>query len=169
MNSTAFGVYDLEIKDGALVAKMIKVGSSLVYNIFGVDGQTQHSFSLMVMNLKTVKSGSVASPANAQNYDDLRFEFENELKEDEDIKKPQPFFFHHKGLDLDKAGQDQAENRLIENIHKIHMSLKSADVYKDTKEFHKVSPFTLMPFVAAMDYDHLKEVYGKVKGGDETE
>lgn len=42
-------------------------------------------------------------------------------------------------------------------------------MYKDTKEFHKVSPFSLMPFVTALDYVHLKETYNKMKGGDETE
>lgn len=169
LNSTGFAVYDLEVQGGNLVAKQIKVGSTVIYNIFGVDGHTQFSFSKMVMRLKSSNSGSVAGPSNAQNYDDLRFEFENDLKEDEDIKKPQPFFFHHKGYDLDAAGQNKAEDKLIENIKKIHQSLESVEVYKDVKEFHKVSPFSLIPFVAAMDYEHLKEVYGKVKGGDETE
>jgi hypothetical protein len=159
----------LEIESGSLVAKHIKVGSTVVYNVFGVDGHTQFSFTKMNLILKSVKSGAVAAPSNAKTYEDLRFEFENDVKEDEDLKTPQPFFFHHKGQDLDSAGQNKAADQLITNIKKIHQSLESVEVYKDIKEFHKVSPFSLIPFVAALDYQHLKETYNKVKGGDETE
>lgn len=169
LNSTAFAVYELEIQSGNLVAKEIKVGSTIIYNVFGVEGHTQHSFTKMNMILKSTGSGSVASPANAKTYEDLKFEFENDIKEDEDLKTPQPFFFHHKGQDLDSAGQNRAADQLIANIKKIHQSLESPEVYKDTKEFHKVSPFSLMPFVTALDYQHLKDTYNKVKGGDETE
>jgi len=169
LNSSAFAVYDLAIESGSLVAKRISAGSTLVYNIFGVDGHTQYSFAHMNMILKTTKSGSVAGPSNAKSYDDLKFEFENEFKEDEDIRSPTPFFFHHKGQDLDTAGQNKAEDQLIANIKKVHESLESAEVYKNLKEFHTVSPFSLLPFVAALDYQHLKETYNKMKGGDETE
>jgi len=170
LNSTAFAVYDLEIQGGNLVAKTIKVGSTIIYNVFGVEGHTQHSFTKMNLLLKSMNSGSVPGPSNAKTYDDLKFEFENEMNnENEDLKAAQPFFFHHKGLDLDTAGQNKAEDQLIANIKKIHESLESTAVFKDTKDFHKISPFTLMPFVSAMDYQHLKETYNKVKGGDETE
>lgn len=169
LNSTGFGVYDLEIDSGSLVAKNIKVGSFLVYNIFGVDGHTQHSYTNLQLTLKNVAAGSVAGPANAKNFEDLRFAFENDMDEDEDIKSPKPFFFHHKDADLDAAGQNKAEDQLIANIKKLHQSLESVEVYENTKDFHKISPFSLIPFVSAMDYDHLKEVLGKIKGGDETE
>ncbi|XP_021958023.1 vitellogenin-like isoform X2 [Folsomia candida] len=169
LNSTGFAVYDLEIQSGSLVAKNIKVGSTVIYNIFGVDGHTQHSFTKLNMILKSVGSGSVASPSNAQTYDDLKFEFENDVKEDEDLKAPKPFFFHHKGQDLDSAGQNRAADQLVANIKKIHQSLESPEVYKDVKDFHKVSPYSLLPFVSALDYQHLKDLSNKVKGGDETE
>lgn len=80
--------------------------------VFGVDGHTQHSFTKLNMILKSVGSGSVASPSNAQTYDDLKFEFENDVKEDEDLKAPKPFFFHHKGQDLDSAGQNRAADQV---------------------------------------------------------
>jgi hypothetical protein len=169
LNSTGFAVYDLEIQAGNLVAKNINVGSTIIYNVFGVDGHTQHSFTKLSLILKSVGSGSVSGPSNAKTYEDLKFEFENDIKEDEDLKTPQPFFFHHKGQDLDSAGQNKAADQLIANIHKIHMSLENTDVFKDTVSFHKVSPFSLMPFVSALDYQHLKDTYNKVKGGDETE
>jgi hypothetical protein len=169
LNSTGFAVYDLEIQSGSLVAKNIKVGSTVIYNVFGVDGHTAHSFTKLNMILKSVGSGSVASPSNAQTYDDLKFEFENDIKEDEDLKAPKPFFFHHKGQDLDSAGQNRAADQLVANIKKIHQSLESPEVYKDVKEFHKVSPYSLLPFVSALDYQHLKDLSNKVKGGDETE
>jgi hypothetical protein len=169
LNSTAFAVYELEIQSGNLVAKHIKVGSTVIYNVFGVDGHTQFSFTKMNLILKSSNSGSVAAPSNAKTYEDLKFEFENDVKEDEDLKAPRPFFFHHKGQDLDSAGQNKAADQLIANIKKIHQSLESPDVYKDVKEFHKVSPFSLLPFVTALDYQHLKDTYTKVKGGDETE
>jgi hypothetical protein len=169
LNSTAFAVYDLEIVGGSLVAKNIKVGSTIIYNVFGVEGITQHSFTKLNMILKSSNSGSVSGPSNAKTYEDLKFEFENDVKEDEDLKTPKPFFFHHKGQDLDSAGQNAAADKLIANIKKIHQSLETPEVYKDTKEFHKVSPFSLMPFVTALDYQHLKDTYNKVKGGDATE
>jgi hypothetical protein len=170
LNSTGYGVYDLEIQSGNLVAKNIRVGSTLIYNIFGVDGHTQHSHSHLNLKLKEAKAGgSVAGPSNAKNFDDLRFVFENDLEEDEDLKSPKPFFFHHKDADLDSAGQTKAADQLVANIKKVHQSLESVEVFADTKEFHKTSPFSLIPFAAALDYDHLKTVYNKVKGGDETE
>jgi len=152
-----------------LVARSIRVGSVLIYNIFGADGHTQYSHSFLTLTLKESKAGSVPAPSSPQVYDDLKFAFEDDLNEDEDIKKPHPFLFHHKGLDLDAAGQTAAEDQLIANIKKVHMSLENTDVFKNNKDFHKVGPFTLLPFVGAMDYQHLTEVYDKIKGGDETE
>jgi hypothetical protein len=32
--------------------------------------------------------------------------------EDEDLKAPRPFFFHHKGQDLDSAGQNKAADQV---------------------------------------------------------
>jgi hypothetical protein len=112
LNSTGYGTYDLEIQDGTLVAKSIRVGSVLVYNIFGVDGHTQYSHTALNLVLKSVAAGSVAGPSAPQAFEDLKFVFENDLNEDEDIKSPSPFFFHHKGLDLDAAGQTAAEDQV---------------------------------------------------------
>jgi hypothetical protein len=80
LNSTAFAVYELEIQSGNLVAKHIKVGSTVIYNVFGVDGHTQFSFTKMNLILKSSNSGSVAAPSNAKTYEDLKFEFENDVK-----------------------------------------------------------------------------------------
>ncbi|XP_035701428.1 vitellogenin [Folsomia candida] len=170
LNSTSFSVYDLEIQEGNLVAKNIHVGSSVAYMIFGADGHSQSSFTIMKMNLKSSNSGSVPPPSNPKTFNDLKFVFENDVKEDEDLGNPVPFFFHHKGLDLDSAGQTKAADQLLTNIKKMHNSFDTAELYKDVKEFHKVSPFSLLPFVSALNYQHIKDTYdNKVKGGDATE
>jgi len=51
----------------------------------------------------------------------------------------------------------------------MHDSLESIEVFKDTTDFHRVSPFVVVPIVSAMDYDHLKKAYEHFKAGDETE
>ncbi|ODN03788.1 Vitellogenin-2 [Orchesella cincta] len=169
LNSTGFGVYDLEIQDGSLAVKRISVGSSVVYNLFGVDGHTQYSFGMINAVLKEVKSGSVAGPANGQEGNHLEFVFENDNEENEDLRSPKPFFFHHHDADLDTAGQNKAADKLVENIKKVHESLEHIEVFTDIEKFHKVSPFSIIPFVSALDYNHLKQVEQTLKGGDLTE
>lgn len=119
--------------------------------------------------LREVKSGSVAGPSNGEEANHLEFVFENENNEDEDLKSPKPFFFHHHDADLDAAGQNKAAAKLVENIQKVHQSLESIDVYTNTEDFHKVSPYAIIPFVSALDYQHLKQVEQQLKGGDLTE
>lgn len=169
LNQTGFATYDLAVEGGSLVAKKIRITSELIYNIMGVDGYSHLSGTEMTLTLTSSNAGSVPATSNPQAFSDLKFVFENDLSEDEDLKTPQPFFFHHKGLDLDTTGQNKAADVLIAQIKKIHNSLESATVYNDTKEFHKVSPFALTPFVTALDYQHLTDAYNKMKGGDETE
>lgn len=119
--------------------------------------------------LKEVKDGSVAGPSNGAEANHLEYVFENDNDEDEDLKSPKPFFFHHHDADLDAAGQNKASAKLVENIQKIHQSLENIQVYKDIEEFHKVSPFSIIPYVSALDYTHLKQVEQQLKGGDLTE
>lgn len=116
-----------------------------------------------------VKDGSVAGPSNGRDADHLEFVFEHDNAEDEDLQSPKPFFFHHQGNDLTAEGQNKAADKLVENIHKVHMSLENIEVFQDTKSFHRVSPFSIIPLVAALDVTHLKQVEAKLKAGDVTE
>lgn len=104
-----------------MVAKNIHVGSSVAYMIFGADGHSQSSFTIMKMNLKSSNSGSVPPPSNPKTFNDLKFVFENDVKEDEDLGNPVPFFFHHKGLDLDSAGQTKAADQVRYDLIVYHM------------------------------------------------
>lgn len=169
LNSTAFGVYDLEMKDGSLVVTKIKHGSTIVFHPLGVDGHTQYSASIVYMSLKTIASGTVAGPAHAHTHQHVHFVFNQQVKEDEDLKKPTPFFFHVKDVELDQATQTKAVEQLKENIKKMADSLDSIAVYKDLKDFHKVSPFSIIPLVSNLDYDHLTQVLNELKAGDVTE
>ncbi|OXA36580.1 Vitellogenin-5 [Folsomia candida] len=150
LNSTSFSVYDLEIQEGNLVAKNIHVGSSVAYMIF-------------------VQLWIRSTPIQSQNFQRFESVFENDVKEDEDLGNPVPSFSITKVLIL-ILRQTKAADQLLTNIKKMHNSFDTAELYKDVKEFHKVSPFSLLPFVSALNYQHIKDTYdNKVKGGDATE
>lgn len=154
--------------------KILKNQPILLTWHFESSGDSKHFINDLLYSLnahlKEVKSGSVAGPSNGAAADHLEFVFENDdHNEDEDLKSPTPFFFHHHDADLDAAGQNKAAAKLVENIKLVHESLEHIEAFKDTKQFHKVSPFSIIPFVSALDYTHLKQVEAQLKGGDLTE
>jgi hypothetical protein len=162
-NSSGFGVYDLELTGDNLVAKKIMAASSVSYQIFSAKGHQQYTFASTEFTFESVKDGAgVGSPANPQNFDNIKYVFEQTIDENEDLTKPQPFYFHHKAA-LDADSQTKASEALENSINQLIESVRTTGVYDDLKEFHRVSPFSIIPHVNALDYEHLKQFLEKVK------
>jgi hypothetical protein len=168
-NASGHALYDLSEKDGHVVVNRIVSGSSVTYFLFSTNGLQQVSYSHTVLQLEDVKDGAnVAAPSNPKNYDNLKYVFAQTYDEDEDLTVPRPFYFHHKDIALDAESQTKALEQLYLIIDQVIDSLRTTGVFKDLKEFHRVSPLSIVPHVNTLDYEHLKQAYEKVKADPEV-
>lgn len=164
-NSTSYAVYYVENFEGEPTLKTVTAGSGIVYKLFGAKGHSQYSWAMSTFTLKEVKTSGfsqISAPSSAKTYDNLRYVFESSYKEDEDLEQPHAYFFHYKNAITDEAVLQKFSDELYENIQKLAESLESKAVYEDLVQFHKVSPFSIIPVVSSLPFTHLKSLYAKI-------
>lgn len=165
-NSSYWAFYDVETRDGEATISKVQFGSSLLYQLFGSKGHRQYSFAWSSFDLLEVKASGfskIADPADAKTFDNLRYVFEYDLDDDEEPSEAHPFFFHYKDAIKDDASLNTVVDNIHENLHKLANSLEDAKIFDDVKEFHKTSPFQMLPLLSALNYNQLQVVYNKVK------
>jgi len=170
-NSTSYGVYDLEQFNGELALKRVTAGSGIIYKLFGSKGHTQYSWAMSTFTLKEVKTSGfsqIPAPSSPKTYDNLRYVFESTYNEDEDLQQPHAYFFHYKSANTDEAFLKKVTDDLYEAIQEIADSLETTKVYNTVKDFHKVSPFNVVPMVSSLPYANLKTLYARFKSEDKN-
>jgi len=173
-NSSYWAVYDVTSKDGEPTITKVQSGGSVLYQLFGSKGHQQYSFVWTTFELDEVKSSGfsqIGNPSSEKTYNSLKYVFEYEPDEDEEPSEAHPFFFHYKDAIKDDASLNKVADVIIDGIKKLADSFVSTKVFTDLIQFHKASPFQILPVLSALNYNQLQTVHNKVKaeaGGKKT-